>query len=285
MRRLDRKCSVLLAFVGILIVSAALPAGAQYTKAYMFENTTGVSQYSVRAITNGLEVITNTYAYPAGWNLPPGYSTGTMLFGGILCTSLTFGGETAAADGTNVAILWVTADNSCRLRDLQWANGQTIIPTELDKGIPGGGYAYWEDGTLVVVITNDTGLPIPVPNRFSMYADELVPEDVKQILDVGLAGLRSAKRLLRKAGSLGVLPEAGPQQDSAQVGELVYRPWSGLQATLKLPPNGYTTFAVEGVPEGAAFVCRGQVEIDDPAGNWVFTWVEQAIAGPPVDDK
>ncbi len=386
MRRLDRKYSIVLAFVGILIMSAALPARAQYTKAYIFENTTGVSQYSVRAITNGLEAITKTYVYPA-WDFSEGY----MLSGGIFCTSLTFGNPAVeAADGTNVAILWVTADNSCRLRDLQWADGTTIIPTELDKGeIPGGGYAYWDNGTLVVVITNDTESEIAVPTDFSMFAGELDPAAVNDILNVGFVAQRvyaildyihaleadvqawddelsdpSINSLFRKTGkaeeyalagldkwqvgdedkalflwakaahqmgnfiselvtmrdkgtirevlaewwicgreapplvgaeeimfaledlpdtgALGDLSDAGPEAP-AQVGGLDYYSWSqDVQPTLMLPANGYTTIAVPGVPEGAAYVCRGQI-VDD-AGNCVLTWVEQAMAVPLGDD-
>jgi len=253
--------------------------------------------------------------------------------------------------------------------------------------VPGGGYAYWQDGTLIFVMTNDVGLDIPLSDTdFSVFASEVLMQDLAQIAEVGFVGVRvaaivdeilaleaavqaagdagamrdpSTNSLLRKlrrardyamdglakweAGDedtalflwekaahqmdnfiseleqssakgkvreglleewrpiaeaiaaalralpavnpLGVLPDAGAQDPhpTNQDGEpLDYYPWSSLQGTLMLPANGYTTFAVEGVPENAGFVCAGHIY--DDQGNLVLTWVEQATAETVVPD-
>ena len=137
-----------------LVVSlSALPASAQYTKLYTFANATGAGQTSVRAITNGLESIVSQTATPSSW--APA-TIGTTVLSGVYCTKLTYGG-TAVAAGASVTAGWRTADNSCRLRDLRWGGGQSVVPTQLG-GVPGGGmaiYDYPAPGCLTVVIAND----------------------------------------------------------------------------------------------------------------------------------
>ena len=137
----------------LLITSLGLPAQAQYTKLFQFTNLTGVSQTSVRAVTNGLESIVSQYSDPSGWTPA---RLGSVLVSGVYCTTITLGGSSLGALA-NISIGWQTADNSCRLRDLRWGTGQTVVPAQLG-GVPGGAIMFYDwpnPGELTVVITND----------------------------------------------------------------------------------------------------------------------------------
>jgi hypothetical protein len=149
-------CTLVVGLVTLLIAGMALPGQAGYTKRYGFRNSTGVEQSSVQAITNGLESIIDTYAYPPDWVGVSGYT----LSGGVYCSTITVGGPPRPPDKA-VNIGWTTADGSCRLRDMRWGDGQAIAPN-LKEGVPGGGIAFYNypnPGCLTVVITNDLAVP------------------------------------------------------------------------------------------------------------------------------
>jgi hypothetical protein len=200
-----------------LIVGLAPPASAQYTKLYQFKNTTGLYEPSARVILNGLEAITTQYAIPTDW-VPA--AVGSTVSGGVYCTTLTFTGY-AVPPGNNARIGWSTADNKCRLRDLRWSDGLSIVPTLLG-GVPGGGlvfYDYPEPGDLTVVITNDndgSGLCINLADiGFAISGVELNLEELSALTDSGLVELHVANidediDVLRGEvayyGSTGILP-------------------------------------------------------------------------------
>jgi hypothetical protein len=182
-----RRCLLRGGLVALLLVSlGGLPAFA-YTKLYRFTNTTGVSQTSVRAVTNGLESITYKYSSPSGWAAATGYA----VVSGVYCTTLTYYGA-ARGPGSTLTIGWNTADNSCRLRDLRWGGGQAIVPSQLG-GVPGGGlviYDYPNPGDLTVIITNDTTGPLDLSSiDFATAAEALGLEDLDILASSGLVTL------------------------------------------------------------------------------------------------
>ena len=196
MRASRGTCAIVLALVAVLVTGMAEPGQAGYTKAYRFPNSTGVNQSSVTATTNGLESVVHSYAgccaRVRGWN-DNGTATGYAVSGGVFCTTVTFFGP-AVAPGKTVFVGWVTGDNSCRLRDLRWGGGQTILAT--DEGLPGGGmvfYDYPDPGCLTVVITNDTEGVIALSDvEFAILGSALDLEGLDAVLDSGLVELRVA---------------------------------------------------------------------------------------------
>lgn len=210
---LGKKCLLGGGLVALLLASCGGLAEAAFTKLYSFTNTTGVSQTSVRAVTNGLESITYKYSSPSGWYAATGYA----VVGGVYCTTLTYGGA-ARGPGSAMTIGWRTADNSCRLRDLRWGGGQAIVPTQL-SGTPGGGlviYDYPNPGDLTVIITNDTTGVLDLSGiDFALVQTALGSEDLALLVNAGLLELRiqaldDAIAALRADvvyyGSLGALP-------------------------------------------------------------------------------
>jgi hypothetical protein len=120
--------------LAVLLIAAASPSEAGYTKLYSFKNSTGVYQYSVSATTMGLELITGSYVYPGAW-APPSFAYGVSS--GVYGTRITADGSAQPPNAT-VKLGWTTSDGSCRLRDLRWGTGQSVAPTQL-QGVPGGG--------------------------------------------------------------------------------------------------------------------------------------------------
>jgi hypothetical protein len=174
--------------VALLLIAASSLAQASFTKLYSFTNTTGVSQTSVRAVTNGLESITSNYSSPSGWSAATGYA----VVSGVYCTTLTYYGA-ARGPGSAMTVGWSTADSSCRLRDLRWGGGQAIIPSQLG-GVPGGGlviYDYPNPGDLTVIITNDTTGPLDLSGiDFATAAEVLGLGDLDILANSGLLTLR-----------------------------------------------------------------------------------------------
>lgn len=178
----------------LLILGSGIPARAAYTKLYRFTNSTGVNQTSVRAVMNGLESITVKYSSPTLSS-----ATGYAVVSGVYCSTLTYSGT--RTPGSSLTVGWRTADGSCRLRDLRWGNGQSIVPLQLG-GIPGGGlvfYDYPDPGCLTVVITNDLGDlgdSDPVIDladvEFAISGIELTLEEVAALAGPGLVELRVA---------------------------------------------------------------------------------------------
>ncbi len=199
--------------IAVLLIGSGLPVGAAYTKLYNFTNTTGVNQTSVKAVTNGLESITSNYSSPTGWSATTGYA----VVSGVYCTTLTYAG-TARGPGSAMTIGWTTADSSCRLRDLRWGGGQSIVPTQAG-GIPGGGMVFYDwpnIGDLTVVITNDTeGALDLLEVEFAISSYALSLEELDALAEVGFIQLYVNKidaeiDVLRaevaQQGSLGNLP-------------------------------------------------------------------------------
>ena len=208
-----RTCPFVLVLVTLVLVGPILPEQAAWgwTKNYRCYDTTGVGQTSLRVITNGLESVVYTGAYPTTWQPA---AIGYTLASGVFCTTLTYAGPTR----TYVRIGWTTADASCRLRDLRWGNGQAIVPKEAG-GIPGGGMVFygWPDpGDLTVVITNDTDGVITLSDiEFAISGYELSLEELDSLLDTGFVQFRVDSinddiAVLRaevvEQGSLGILP-------------------------------------------------------------------------------
>jgi hypothetical protein len=194
MSRLGRGSAALVGLVVVFGLMAGIPARADYTKLYRFRNSTGVNQYSVQAITDGLELITSDYAYPSGWGPP---AIGYTVVSGVYGTTITFGGA-AVGRNANVMIGWQTSDNSCGLRDLRWGGGQSVVPTQLG-GTPGGGlvlYDYPEPGDLTVIITNDLEDPGAVLTltgiEFALSPSELSLPELGDLSEAGLVELRVA---------------------------------------------------------------------------------------------
>ncbi len=222
------KLAVVLSLIIVLVLGLALPGQAAWTKLYRFPNSTGVSQSSLKATTSGLESIISQYvgccAYFSGW---PEGRIGFTVAGGVFCTKLTYVG-TAVGPNTTVAFGWTTADGSCRLRDLRWGGGQTVIAPELVLGIPGGGmlfYDYPGPGCVTIVITNDLGDLDPVIDladvEFGVAGIELTLDELDSLLDAGLIELRVASIdedidvLLAEVESYGVAGElSGPSANS-----------------------------------------------------------------------
>jgi hypothetical protein len=213
MSMLRRRGTLVVGLVAVLVMGIVMPAAA-YTKLYRFTNNTGVPQFSVKAITQGLESITSTDAYPDTW--APG-AAGYTVIGGAFCTSLTYGGP-ARSPGTRVYISWDTADGSCRLRDLRWGGGQVVVPYYAG-GVPGGGMVFYDwpnPGDLTVVITNDSDGVISLSDvEFAVSGYELSLQELAGLLDTGLVEVRVASidndiEVLRAEvdyyGSTGALP-------------------------------------------------------------------------------
>lgn len=171
----------------LFVLGAALP-GLAWTKKYMFYNTTTVSQYSVQAVTNGLESITATSAHPYNWK--PAV-VGYAVVGGVFSTTITWGG-TARAPGSDFIVIWETADGSCRLRDLRWGDGQEVVPYYAGY-VPGGGMAFCDpdSGDWIVIITNDTDQAITLSDvEFAIAGQALAVSELEQLSAAGLVGLR-----------------------------------------------------------------------------------------------
>lgn len=188
----QRKRMFVVGLVAVLVMGLVVPGQAAFTKLYQFKNTTGASQSSVRATTHGWELITSQYASPSTW-VPA--TMGFTMPSGVFCSTLTYGGP-AVSPNTYVRVGWQTADASCRLRDLRWGGGQTVVPTQL-SGVSGGGmvfYDYPDPGDLTVVITNDNaeGAISVFDIQFAVAGLALEWDDLVPLLDVGLVGLRVA---------------------------------------------------------------------------------------------
>lgn len=180
------RLTFLLTLAAVLMLGAAVPGQAAFTKMYKFANATGVSQSSVRATTMGLESVTAYWVAPTSWDLS---GVGYAVVSGVYCTTISYGGP-ARAPGKEVYIAWKTSDDSCRLRDLRWGGGQTVVPTQL-KGAPGGGmvfYDYPSAGCLTVVITNDLSTPGEVIDlsqvEFAVAGYELSLEELAALGDL-----------------------------------------------------------------------------------------------------
>lgn len=195
MRRAVLSCSVLAVLLVGMILAAALPAQAEYTKLYKCQNTYDFDQGYLRAITNALEVITpgGTTSWPLQWNPP---LVGSCLWNGVYCTKLRYGGVTPyVIPGAWGKIGWTTADNSCRLSDFRWLapSGKpwpAIDPIQLG-GVPGGG-EVWYDATAheyIWLIINDTGYPINLSDVTLEVLNAPPPLDEYDLLPMSAAGL------------------------------------------------------------------------------------------------
>ncbi|MGD8241081.1 MAG: hypothetical protein PVH68_21185 [Armatimonadota bacterium] len=126
-----------------VLIAAAFPAHAQYTKYYEFPEVAG--EVGLDATLFGYEYITDTYSNAWGdgaWGL------GSLPY----TTAITWGD--GALDGTgDVAVGWTTWDMSCFLWDLRWDSGDPIMPDEA-AGVPGGGYLTWDDRTATWTVCN-----------------------------------------------------------------------------------------------------------------------------------
>jgi hypothetical protein len=208
------RSALLAGLVAVLVMGLAVPGLAGMTKIYKCPNNTGVSQSSLQATTNGLESITGEWAKPDTW-LPA--ATGWTIVSGVYCSTVTFDGP-SVAPGSAQKIGWKTADASCRLRDLSWGDGQSVVPTQIG-GTEGGGMLFYDwpyEGCVTIVITNDTEAVITLADvEFALTAYEYSLAELDPLLDVGLVELRveaidEALDVLRAEiayyDSLGVLP-------------------------------------------------------------------------------
>jgi len=181
-----------------LVVAAALPAQAEFTKLYRFSNNTASDKGGVRAVTNGMEVITGDFVAPTGWGDP---TVANILLSGAYCTKLKWTGGAVESGSGPVKVGWSTSDNSCRLRDLRWVTtagnlaGPVVDPEVLQQAVPGGGQSFYDPdtGNLIVVITNDTDGDIYLAGtQFAVSDTPLGLSDLDYVAEVGLVGLRVA---------------------------------------------------------------------------------------------
>jgi hypothetical protein len=209
MTRSAAKSYLVLGLIVALVVAAALPAQAQWTKLYKFANTTGADMYHVRAVTNGLEVITGYYSDRTYWvsGSPPSDSPKIypVTYSGVYCTTVNYINYPNFVNGTAIwnpvppgaysTVGFRTADSTCRMRDLYWrwwsgAWAGAIMPESL--GLNGGGELYQApDGSWWMIITNDTAAPIQLTNLdFGTFNSELSLLELEQVLDVGMVEMR-----------------------------------------------------------------------------------------------
>jgi len=227
----------------LLVSGLGRPAQAAYTKLYSFSNSTGVSQKSVKATTNGLESITAHTSTPSGWSP---VKTGTAVISGAYNTTLTFGSTSVATPvGGSVTVGWTTADTSCRLRDLRWGGGQVVVPTQLG-GVPGGGmvfYDYPDSGCLTVVVSNDTPEPLSLSGvEYGIVNEALAVEDLAGLVGAGafvelrVAAIDHDIDTLRAEvayyGSLGALPSPSVRSLVAKLDRAAAYKHEGLDAYL-----------------------------------------------------
>ncbi len=176
---------LLVVLVAVVVLGTVLPAQAGYHKMFRFSSPSQ-PRSGVNVTLNGLEVITGEYT---GTMNPWGAATpGTAVLSGAYCSTLSYGGASASA-GQTVKVGWNTSDGSCRLRDLRWPNGDSIVPVDIGD-IPGGGYVLQQNGSYFWVFTNDTPEWIRLTNvEFGAFAGlSLSTDDLARVTDEGIVG-------------------------------------------------------------------------------------------------
>ena len=293
---LRRKSTFIVGLAAVFVMGLALPGQAAFTKLYRFSNKTGGDQEAVKAITNGLEVITSSWANQAGW--APA-RVGYVVRSGVYCTKITFSG-TPVVHNTWVKLGWTTADGSCRLRDLRWGDGQSIVPAEVG-GIPGGGmvfYDYPEPGCLTVVITNDTeGVILLSDVEFAIAGYELSLEEL-DALD-GLVELRVAsidedidvlRAEIEYCGATGVLPSPSANSLIRKLDRATAYKHDGLDEYLAGDLDDALTFWAKAAKQMTNFISevtnvsqKGNLEVD-LYDRWIVHGDGEIATAPEMRD-